>query len=97
MVAMRDSALLLSLKKKYKSPSRQLRCVYVNLAEGGVQLHIRLGQRRDHARRDVARRLDERGEAQVGRGILGIRNVLSTTSVGVLPTKITLPPALTKA
>ena len=49
IVAMRDSSLLLSLKKKYISASRQLRCVYVSLCQCGVQLYIRFGKRRDHA------------------------------------------------
>jgi hypothetical protein len=43
--------------------------------ERRVQLHIRLGKRSDHAWRNVAGGLDQRGEAQIGH-VFGIQERL---------------------
>jgi hypothetical protein len=93
---MRDSALLLSLKKKYISASRQLRCVYVN--PGNSESSFTSGWGSAAITRGVMSPAGSISVAKLRSGApLASRNVLSTTSVGVLPTKITLPPALTKA
>ena len=52
--------------------------------ERGVQFHIGLRQRRKHARRDVARSFDQRGEAKVGR-VFGIHERLVHHQAWCLP------------